>query len=101
MPLEPGFRCAPGPGLRAARGRGQALACPLFLPPRGRRGSGVNGRPKAVARKRDAQHPLHRRDGPVACAAPRKQQRRSRYLPKALDTTNKEESLWVIRLPLC
>src|SRR4029077_2725588 len=28
----------------------QALACPLFLPPRGRRGSGVNGRPQAVAR---------------------------------------------------
>jgi hypothetical protein len=35
----------------------------------GRRGSGVNGRPQAVARKRDAQHPLHRGDGPVPCAA--------------------------------
>ena len=41
------------------RAGGQALACPLFLPLRGRRGSGVNGRPQAVARKRAMRSTLY------------------------------------------
>ena len=57
---------------RVPRAPGAGPGLPAFPAPRGRRGSGVNGRPQAVARQRDAQHPLHRRNGPVTCAAPQK-----------------------------
>ena len=50
------------PACRAPPGAGPGL--PAFPAPRGRRGSGVNGRPQAVARQRDAQHPLHREERP-------------------------------------
>jgi transposase len=80
----PTLRSQPGTSKTASRARrGQAPGLPALPAPRGRRGSGVNGRPQAVARQRDAQHPLHRRDGPVPCAAPRKQRRRSRHLPQS------------------
>ena len=54
----PTLRSEPGTSRTAGRARpGQAPGLPALPAPRGRRGSGVNGRPKAVARQRDAQHP--------------------------------------------
>jgi len=42
---------------RAARPAGQALACPLFLPPGAAEVSGVQGSPQGCRAQRDAQHP--------------------------------------------
>jgi len=55
---DPTLRSRPGPAKAAGRAqRGQAPGLPALPAPRGRRGSGVTGRPQAVARQRDAQHP--------------------------------------------
>ena len=48
----------PDPAEAACRAQhGQAPGLPALPAPRGRTGSGINGRPQAVARKRDAQDP--------------------------------------------
>jgi hypothetical protein len=72
VPIAPG-----GPACRARPG--QALACPFFLL-QGRRGSGVNGRPQAVARQRDANAPLKPEERPRTLRGTWKQRRRSRHL---------------------
>ncbi len=47
----------PARHLQGRARRGQAAGLPALPAPRDRRGSGVNGRPQAVARQRDVQHP--------------------------------------------
>jgi len=52
------------------RAPGAGPGLPVFPAPRGRRGSGVNGRPTAAARSAMRKHPWNRRNGSVPCAAP-------------------------------
>jgi hypothetical protein len=66
----------------------------VFLSLRGRRGSGVNGRPKAVARTRDAQASLSPEDGPHLARPPGNSgSEAATFLPRSLYATNKEESI--------
>src|SRR6185437_7431267 len=83
---------SPG-GVACRARRGQALACPLFLPPRGRRGSGVNGRPQAVARSAMRSTLYTGGTAPYPCAAPLETAAAKPPPSQSLDNTNKEESL--------
>jgi hypothetical protein len=77
MPRAPGA----GPGL------------PALPVPRGRRGSGVNGRPQAVTRSAMRSTLYTGGTAPYPARHPENSGGEAATFPKALDTTNKEESI--------
>ncbi len=102
---------APPPGPHAARSRGQALACPLFLPPGAVEAPVSTGgrRPSRTARCAAPFTPEGRPRN--LRGTPGTQRRRSRHLfpspPRSrklddpLDTMNKEESFCTAATPAC